>query len=167
MTPEETSPKRARTEPTKPTPTKSAKDLATILVEPLSISQLQRTRSRMQMSNFNRGKRTSLVLLSEPTSHVMSPVAPARHSSAPTPSHRRMRFDGVEVPTYSQILEQERGVRTPSPGFIRSPQSQELSDDFNSWEASLDISDLRSLQNGDISGMSSILCYQLPSYIKV
>jgi hypothetical protein len=71
-----------------------------------------------------------------------------------------MRFDGVEVPTYGQILEQERGVRTPSPGFVRSPQSQELPDDFDSWEAGLDMSDLRSLQNGDISGMSSILCYQ-------
>src|SRR5258708_5213753 len=127
-TPEETSPKRARTERKELALTNSAKDLATILVEPLSISQLQRTRSRKQNSYLNQGKQIRLVSSSEPTSRIMSPVAHTRNSSVPTPSRRRMRFDGVEVPTYSQILEQERGVRTPSPGFVRSPQSQELSD---------------------------------------
>jgi hypothetical protein len=42
-----------------------------------------------------------------------------------------MRFDGVEVPTYSQILEQERGVCTPSPGFIRSPQVPDQDCEFD------------------------------------
>jgi hypothetical protein len=64
-----------------------------------------------------------------------------------------MRFDGVEVPTYRQIIERERH-ETPLVVIQGNAVARSLPDDFDSWEAGLDISDLRSLQHDDISGMS-------------
>jgi hypothetical protein len=70
-----------------------------------------------------------------------------------------MGFDGVEVSTYRQILERERSAGAPlvvqDEQISRSPP--ELSDDYYSWEAALDPSDLRGFQPGDVSGMA--ICF--------
>jgi hypothetical protein len=154
MTPDETSPKRARTKPELSSLIEPTRDLTTRLGTSFSVSQLRHPRSKQLEAGF---EQTKLASSSEPTSRVMSPVPHTRNSSLPIPSRRRMRFDGIEVPTYRQ-----RSLRTLPPvvqdkAKTRSPV--ELSDDFDSWEASLDISDLRSLRHGDVSGMSTILRY--------
>lgn len=94
--------------------------------------------------------------LLEPMSRVMSPIRPSCSSAETALARRTMRFDGVEVPTYQQVLARQRKEQMFSLMTWEEPNLESTStssDDFDSWEAELDVSDLQSLRSGDISGM--------------
>lgn len=89
-------------------------------------------------------------------SRVMSPIRPSCSSAETALARRTMRFDGVEVPTYQQVLARQRKEQMFSLMTWEEPNLESTStssDDFDSWEAELDVSDLQSLRSGDISGM--------------
>lgn len=77
------------------------------------------------------------------------PVDRLPSSSEPVNFQTRLKFDGVEVPTLKQIWARESRAFAN----IRQEDSPPDSDDFDSWEAGLSLSDLRSLHSGDVSGM--------------
>lgn len=162
LTLEEVPMKRTRTVP-KSSLDETNKNLSSSVVGSVSLTQLRQPRLKKADSSLKHTledsppmKRSTFVSFSEPKSRVMSPNPYLQDTSELSFSHRKVKFDGVEVPTYRQILEWRRKLLVTTQGKELSPQ---ISDDFNSWEAALDIYDLRSLQHTDISGMSSILSY--------
>ena len=156
---EEMSLKRSRTESELPIPNEPSNDLSANYVGSVGIAR--RTCLERPEPNLPHISQTPvpvmgtrLISFLEPTIRVMSPDT--HHRSESAASHKRIRFDGVEVPTYQQILEREHN-RTPLLAVRDKPITQslpELSDDYDSWEAGLDISDLRNLQYDNVSGES-------------
>ena len=152
---DEISLKRTRTDPDTPSLNETRRDLPTG-----SVTQRMRPkRSDAKIKNIRqaptRAIRTKLTSFSESTSRVLSPIVDTRYTSELILPRKRMKFDGVEVPTYQQILRHERRrTSVVVRDYAVRRTSPELSDDFDKWEANLDISDLRSVPPRDVSGRS-------------
>src|ERR1700685_2192808 len=101
----EVSLKRARAEPN--LSNEPSRDMSVGSISIVQRSRPKRPDTSLQHISHAPGRviRTSY---SEPTSRVISPVTYTQHPSEPLLSRQRMRFDGVEVPTYRQIIERER-----------------------------------------------------------
>lgn len=88
----------------------------------------------------------------------MSPVIFIRTPSEPAP-RKKMVFDGVQVPTLRQLINSQAHRSPPVVPVPRDhvPDSPvPSSEDFDSWEAGLSLSELRSLQFGSVdSGAQS------------